>query len=93
MTETTQSILIMVLMFAALYFVMIRPENKRKKKAAEMRNALAVGDELTTIGGITGTVVAVKESSLVIETGADRVRLEIMKWAVGSKGIQTSETA
>lgn len=93
MNETMQSVLIMALMFAALYFVMIRPENKRKKQAAEMRNSIAVGDTLTTIGGITGTVVAVKESTLVIETGADRVRIEIMKWAVGSKGIQTEENA
>ncbi len=92
-SEMMQSFLIMGLMFAALYFVMIRPENKRKKQATEMRNAIAVGDVITTIGGITGTVCAVKDDAIVIETGADRVRIELMKWAIGSKGTQTEETA
>lgn len=80
----------LVLMFAMLYFFMIRPENKRKKEAQNMRDSLAVGDEITTIGGITGTICAVKENTIVIETGADRVRIEFTKWAVSSKGAQTS---
>ena len=74
-----------VLMFVMLYFFMIRPENKRKKEAENLRNSLAVGDEVTTIGGITGTVCAVKENTIVIESGADRVRIEITKWAVSTK--------
>jgi preprotein translocase subunit YajC len=69
---------------------MIRPENKRKKEAQNMRDSLAVGDEITTIGGITGTICAVKENTIVIETGADRVRIEFTKWAVSSKGAQTA---
>ncbi|MGO5022132.1 preprotein translocase subunit YajC [Lawsonibacter sp. LCP25S3_G6] len=78
-------ILMLVLMFAMLYFFMIRPENKRKKEAENLRNSLAVGDEITTIGGMTGTVCAVKENTIVFETGADRVRIEITKWAVSNK--------
>jgi preprotein translocase subunit YajC len=81
-----------VLFFALMYFLMIRPENKRKKEAQAMRDSLAVGDEITSIGGITGTICAVKESTIVIETGADRVRIELTKWAVSSKGTQTAET-
>ena len=86
------SIVLLVLMFALLYFFMIRPENKRKNQAQAMRDSLTVGDEITTIGGIIGTICAVKENTIVIETGADRVRIEFTKWAVSTKGAQTSET-
>lgn len=75
----------LALMLAMLYFLMIRPENKRKKEAQNLRDSLAVGDNITTIGGITGTVCKVDESTIVFETGADRVRLEVTKWAVSSK--------
>ncbi|MCD7929457.1 MAG: preprotein translocase subunit YajC [Clostridiales bacterium] len=85
------SIIMIVAMVAIFYFLLIRPENKRKKQANEMRNSLAVGDEITTIGGVVGTICAVKENSIVVETGADRVRMELMKWAVSSKGVQTTE--
>ena len=88
--EMSSTIIILVLMFAMLYFFMIRPENKRKKEAQNMRDSLAVGDEITTIGGITGTICAVKENTIVIETGADRVRIEFTKWAVSSKGTQAA---
>ena len=71
---------------------MISPENKRKKQAQDMRDSLTVGDEITTNGGINGTIWAVKENTIVIETGADRVRIEFTKWAVSTKGAQTSET-
>lgn len=84
-------ILILVLMFALLYFFMIRPENKRKKEAENLRNSLAVGDEITTIGGMTGTVCAVKENTVVFETGADRVRIEITKWAISTKNGQSTQ--
>ena len=79
------TVFMLVLMFAMLYFFMIRPENKRKKAAEAMRAALVVGDEVITIGGITGTICAVKETSVVIETGADRVRIELAKWGVSNK--------
>jgi len=78
------------LMLGAMYFFMIRPENKKRKAAEQMRNSLAVGDVITTIGGIVGTVCAVKESTIVIETGADRVRVEFTKWAVSSKGTEAT---
>lgn len=83
-----ESIILLVLMFGLLYFFMIRPENKRKKEAENLRNSLSVGDEITSIGGITGTVCAVKDSTIVIETGADRVRIELTKWAVSTKNSQ-----
>jgi len=87
------SIIMLVAMFALLYFFMIRPENKRKKEAQNLRDSLAVGDVVTSIGGITGTVCAVKENTIVIESGADRVRLELTKWAVSSKSVQTTAEA
>lgn len=86
-----EMILPLVIMLVLMYFMLIRPENKRKKETAAMRSSLAVGDEITTIGGIIGTICAVKENTIVIETGADRVRIEFTKWAVSSKGTQTSE--
>ena len=58
-----------------------------------MRDSLAVGDEITTIGGITGTICAVKENTIVIESGADRVRVELTKWAVSTKNAQAAEPA
>ena len=71
--ELGSSLIMIVAMIAIFYFMLIRPENKRKKEAAEMRNSLAIGDEITTIGGIVGTICAVKTNSVVLETGADRV--------------------
>ena len=78
----------LVLMLAVFYFMLIRPENKRKKEAEQMRSSVKNGDKITTIGGICGTVVDVKESRIVLETGADQVRIELEKWA-----ISTNETA
>lgn len=91
MEGTISSILMIVVMIAIFYFMLIRPENKRKKDAAAMRDSLAVGDEVTTIGGVVGTICAVKPNSVVIETGADRVRMELMKWAISTKGVQVTE--
>ena len=85
--------IMIIAMFALMYFLMIRPENKRKKEAQNMRDSLAVGDEITTIGGITGTICAVKENTIVIESGADRVRVELTKWAVSTKNAQGAEPA
>ena len=84
-------IIMLVLMIAVFYFFMIRPENKRKKKAQEMRDNLAVGDTITTIGGIIGKVVNVKDNAIVIETSEDRVRMQLTKWSVSSVGKQTEE--
>lgn len=85
-----EGILMIALMLGAMYFFMIRPENKKRKAAEQMRNSLAVGDVITTIGGIVGTICAVKETTIVIETGADRVRVEFTKWAVSSKGTEAT---
>lgn len=81
----------LILMFAVLYFFMIRPENKRKKDAQNLRDSLKVGDVITTIGGIVGTICKVDESTIVIETGADRVRIEFTKWAVSSKNVAAEQ--
>lgn len=91
MEEWGTTIIMLVVMIAIFYFMLIRPENKKKKAMTELRNSLTVGDEVTTIGGIVGTICAVKQNSIVIETGADRVRIEMMKWAISTKGIQTTE--
>ena len=85
--------IMIIAMFALRYILMIRPETKRKKEAQNMRDSLAVGDEITTIGGITGTICAVKENTIVIESGADRVRVELTKWAVSTKNAQAAEPA
>ena len=82
-----------VAMLAMLYFFMIRPENKRKKQAQAMRDSLTVGDEITTIGGVVGTICQVKEDTIIIETSADRVRMEFTKWAISTKGTQSTENA
>ena len=82
------TILMLVVMVAVFYFMLIRPENKRKKEAEQMRSSLKTGDKITTIGGITGTVVNIKDDKFVIETGADQVRIEFAKWA-----LSTNDTA
>ena len=82
------TVIMLVLMVAVFYFMLIRPENKRKKEAEAMRGAVKTGDKITTIGGVIGTVVNVKEDKIVIETSADQVRIEFAKWA-----ISTNETA
>ena len=78
----------LLIMVAVFYFMIIRPENKRKKEAEQLRGSIKNGDRITTIGGITGKVVDVKEDKFVIETGADQVRIELAKWA-----LSTNETA
>ncbi len=86
-----QSIIMMVAMLAIFYFILIRPENKRKKQAQEMRDNLKKGDTVTTIGGIVGKIVSVNQNTIIIETSEDRVRMELTRWAVSTVGVQTSE--
>jgi len=86
-------IIMLVAMVGIFYFFMIRPENKKKKKLAEMRASLAVGDTITTIGGIFGKVVFADEEKIVFETSEDRVRIQIAKWAVSTVGKATEEPA
>ena len=79
-------ILVYGLFFVALYFIFFRPQNKKKKKEAEMRKNAQVGDEITTIGGICGRIVAVKDEadSVIIETGSDKSKLRVKRWSIGS---------
>lgn len=79
-------ILIYVAIFAVIYLVMIRPNSKKKKQEQEMRNNIGIGDDVTTIGGIVGRIVAIKddEDVFIIETGSDRVKLKFRKWAISS---------
>jgi preprotein translocase subunit YajC len=77
-------IVMLIVMVVMVYFMMIRPENKRKKEAEATRESIKNGHHVTTIGGIVGIIVAVKEDSFVMETSADRVRIELKKWAISS---------
>ena len=86
-----QMIIIIVAMVGIFYFFMIRPESKKKKKLAEMRENLSVGDTITTIGGIFGKVVNLDGEKITFETGEDRVRVQIAKWAVSTVGKATEE--
>lgn len=83
---TTASLASTVVMFAIImglmYFLMIRPQKKKDKALADMRNALDIGDGVTTIGGITGRVVALKDDTVVLETGTDRTRVRFKRWAI-----------
>ena len=81
------SLMPLILMFVVFYFLLIRPQQKRQKEEQKMRNNLRVGDELTTIGGIKGRVVSIKDDTITIESGADRTKIQFMKGA-----IQTVET-
>lgn len=86
-------IIMLVMMFAIFYFLIIRPENKKKKKTEEMRSSLSLGDEITTIGGITGKIVQVTEDTITFETGEDRVRLQVKKWAISTTAKMEAEEA
>ncbi len=91
MGELLATLLPFAILIVVFYFLLIRPENKKKKALNEMRNNLAVGDEITTIGGIVGTICHIKDDMITIETGADRVRVQLAKWAVSTKGTATEQ--
>lgn len=86
-SSTWGMVILIVGMFVLMYFLMIRPQNKQRKAEQEMRNSIEIGDQITTIGGIVGKVVSVKDDCLVIETGADKNKMKITRWAV-----QTNDT-
>jgi preprotein translocase subunit YajC len=77
------TILIYVAIFAAMWFLLIRPQQKRDKETKNMRSSVQEGDEIVTIGGIYGKVMSVKEDVLTIEVGADKVKLKVARWAIG----------
>ncbi len=87
-------IAIYAVFFGAIYFFFFRPQSKKRKKEAEMKKNAQVGDEITTIGGICGRIVAIKEEtdSIIIETGADKTKLRVKHWAVGSVDTVHEET-
>lgn len=85
---TASMIIMFAILFAAMYFFTIRPQKKQQKMEQEIRENTQIGDEITTIGGICGRVVSVKDDTIVIETGSDRVKLKFKKYA-----IQTNHTA
>ena len=88
LTTTTESYIslffTLALMLVLLYFIIYRPQKKQEKKDAAMRNSLEIGDQVTTIGGVIGRVVAIKDDTFVLETGADRVKIRFTKTAIGS---------
>lgn len=73
---------LIAVMLVAMYFILIRPQRKKQKEEVKMRDSLNVGDEIVTIGGIVGRIVSMKEDTLLVETGADRDKIRVMKWAV-----------
>ena len=87
------TILMVGLLFVFLYFFMIRPQKKQEKKDADMRNSLAVGDEVTTIGGIIGKVISIKEETFVLETTREKTQIRFLKGAVRSIDVKVAEVA
>lgn len=88
---TATYIIMMVVLIALMYFMMIRPQKKRQKEEQEMRSSLEIGDEIITIGGIVGRVVTIREEDLIIETGADRNKMRIQRWAVNTNVTKTEQ--
>lgn len=90
-TSQYTGIIMMVVLVALMYFMMIRPQKKRQKEEQEMRSSLEIGDEIITIGGIVGKVVTIREQDLVIETGADKTKMRIQRWAVNTNVTKTEQ--
>jgi len=91
-TGSYTSIIMLVALVAIFYFLVIRPESKKKKKAQQMRDEIAVGDRITTIGGIVGKIVEINGELITFETGEDRVRLQTTKWAISTNGVEKEKT-
>lgn len=79
---TLISLLPMILIFVVFYFMLIRPQRKKEKKVQEMLNALKVGDRVSTIGGIYGTITSIKDDTLELSVGKDNVKLIFARWAI-----------
>ena len=86
MDSTVMTIIYFAVILAVFYFLLLRPEQKRKKQAEEMRSSLKLGDEITTIGGIIGIIVDLTDDTVTIETSEDRVRVTLARWAISSIG-------
>ena len=85
-------IILVVVMFGALYFFSIRPQRKQEKEANNMRNSLSVGDEVTTIGGIIGRVVSIKDETFVLETTKERTKIRFLRSALKSIDVKVDDT-
>ena len=85
---TVGMIAVIVIVF---YFFGMRPQKKQEQAAQQMRNNLAVGDEITTIGGIIGKIVSIKEETMIIETGRDHTRIRLLKSAVRSVDVHAED--
>ena len=85
------SILLLVGVFALMYFAMIRPQKKQEREINNMRNNLQVGDEITTIGGIIGKIISIKEETVMIETGHDRTKIRILRSAVKNVDVHAED--
>lgn len=85
------SVIMIVAMIAIFYFLMYRPQKKQEKEAAKMRDELMVGDEITTIGGIIGEIVSIKENTVMIETGKDRTKIRILTTAIRNVDVHATE--
>lgn len=85
-------VVILAVFIGAMYFLLIRPQKKKEKEIQSMRNSLQVGDEVVTIGGICGKIVKTKDDTIVIQVGADKVKFEMMRWAISSV-VSSSKTA
>lgn len=83
-SSTLVNLLPIVLLFVLMYFLMIRPQKKKDKQIKDMRNSLTVGDEIITIGGLCGKIVKTKDETIVVQAGADKVKFEMMRWAVST---------
>ena len=86
------TIIMLVAMIAIFYFFMYRPQKKQEKESANMRNNLAVGDEITTIGGIIGKIVSIKDETVTIETGSDKTKMRILRSAVKNVDVHVEDT-
>ena len=85
------TIIMMVVLIAVFYFFMYRPQKKQEKETNDMRNNLAVGDEITTIGGIIGKIVSIKDETLLLETSGDKTHIRILKTAVKSVDVHAED--
>ncbi len=91
--SVVSTVIMIVAMIAVFYFLMYRPQKKQEKEAQAMRNSLEVGDEVTTIGGIVGEIVSVREETVMIETGKDKTKIRILRGAIKNVDVKASEKA
>ena len=92
MGSTWMSFGLIAVVAVVFYFFIIRPQKKQEQEANNMRNNLMVGDEITTIGGIIGKVVSIKEETMIIETGRDHTRIRLLKSAIRSVDVHAEDT-